>query len=408
MEKKWQITNARVVTGARTEPAGVVISGGTIEKLLGPAESGADVITLNLHGLHLYPGLINSHDSLMATFPAFAGEGRPYMNWLEHDNEMKSSALFRERMLLDVEQLYLLGAYKNVFAGVTTVVDHIPQFVREPFQDNLPVHLLKDYGIAHSPGSFSLNWGEGITREYQRAAAANRPFILHAGEGFDPESRQAVTLLEKEDGLGEHTVIVHGVSFGDSDLDRVAQAGATIVWCPSANLFLYGKTLRVREAMSRGIPILLGTDSAMCGSTTLLAEMQTARAHYQKTYGEEISGDALFQMVTTVPARVLGLPCGEIAAGRNADLLILKSRHAHPLEGLAAAGPADVFLVVRGGRPVYGDESLEAVFTSLGVTFDRVTVQGTRKLVTSGYRALLDGIGRALGAPKRFDFLPAS
>lgn len=408
MEKKWQITNGRVVNGARSESGGVVISGLEIEKILGAAESGGDLVTLNLHGLHIYPGLINSHDSLMATFAAFAGEGRPYMNWLEHDNEMKASALFRERMLLDVEQLYLLGAYKNLFGGVTTVVDHIPLFVREPFQDKLPVHLLKDFGIAHSPGSFSLNWGDGISREYQKAEKSNRPFIVHAGEGFDPESRQAVSILEKEGGLGGHTVLVHGLSFTDQDLDKIAGAGAAIVWCPSANMFLYGRTLRVKEAMAREIPILLGTDSAMCGSTSMLAELQTARAYYQKTYGEELSAEALFEMVTTTPARVLRISAGDIVPGHAADLLILKSRHPHPMEALASAGPADVFLVVQGGRPVYGDESLEAVFTGLGMMFDRVTVSGSRKLVTSGFRALLDGIGRALGGLRRFDFLPAS
>ncbi|MEQ9365415.1 MAG: hydrolase, partial [Leptospirales bacterium] len=163
----WQITNATLATGDAIEnTAGLHIVDGKIQAILGGGEEIPELLNLNLHGLSVFPGWINSHDSLLATYEAFRGEGAPYLNWLAFDNQLKASPLFKERMLVGVEDLYRLGAVRNLVAGVTTVADHIPHFVRRPFQDaSLPVRLLPDFGISHSICSYSLEWGDGPRAE---------------------------------------------------------------------------------------------------------------------------------------------------------------------------------------------------------------------------------------------------
>lgn len=259
----WQITNATVILpGDLRKTAGVVLADGRVRRRLGPAEADPDLLNLNLHGLFLFPGLINGHDSLLASYHPLDVK-TPYTNWLAYDNELKSSAIFRERMLVDIRELYWLGAYRNLMSGATTVVDHIPHFVRRPFQNEMPVYLLEDFGISHSICSYSLEWGEGVRAEYERAAELDLPYIIHIAEGFDPESKKSLRRLEESGGLGEHTVLVHGLSLSGADLDRIAAAGASLVWCPTSTRRLYDARPPIREALERGINLVLGTDLSL-------------------------------------------------------------------------------------------------------------------------------------------------
>jgi cytosine/adenosine deaminase-related metal-dependent hydrolase len=239
----WQLTNGTLLLpdGPR-KLSGLLVSGGRIEEVLAPGDDQPDILTLNLHGALVIPGLINSHDTLMATYLPTKGENWPHLNWLSFDIETKRSSLFRERMLLDVETLYRLGSLKNLESGVTAVVDHVPDFVRNPFLSSMSVEILPDFGIAHSVCSYSLGWGQGLEAEHKRAVENDLPFILHIAEGFDPESELSLRVLDRAGCLSEHTVLVHGLSLSNDDLDRIAEAGAHFVWCPSANLFAYTRT----------------------------------------------------------------------------------------------------------------------------------------------------------------------
>ncbi len=406
--RDWQITNGNLVLpdGVRAT-GGCVISDGRIRRLLDADQDEDGLLNLNLHGLAVYPGLVNAHDSLIATYHAFTSDNRPYQNWLAWDNDLKSSPLFRERMLLDIGQLYELGAYRNLISGVTSVADHIPHFVRRGAPENLPVHLLEDFGISHSICSYSLGWGEGPAEEYRRAEQNDLPYITHIAEGFDRESRASLRNLEKEGGLGKHSLLVHGLSLDEGDLDRIAAAGAAIAWCPTANLALYDKTGPMDAADERGINLCLGTDSAMTGSVNLMEEMRAAHKFFEERE-KTLAPQKLFEMVTANAAWALRLTGrGVIAEKGWADLLVLRGKYPDdPFQSLLEADPAQVYLVVKEGMPVYGDAALEPVFTELGVVFDRIRVGDSEKIIVKGIRKLLDGVKAASGTEKEFDFLP--
>ncbi len=404
----WEITNATLVGPDGPVTAhGLRIENGLISNILKPGESDSEVISLNLHGLQLFPGLINGHDSLMATYHSYRGENWPYSNWLSWDNDLKSSQLFRDRMVLDIAQLYQLGAYRNLLSGVTTVIDHIPEFIRSRFYDSLPVSLLKEFGIAHSVGDYSLNWGDGIGPEMERASRNNAPFIIHIAEGFDKESRRSLKRLDKEGGLSLNTVLVHGLSLDASDIHLIKEKQASLVWCPTSNLFLYDAVPPIDHLMNAGVPVILGTDSPMAGGGSITQEMAKAREIFEEIFEMEIHPARIMDMVTSTPAKAFRLTDrGELAPGLRADLLVIEGKYRDPYLSLCEARPEEIFLVSVGGKPAYADATLSGLFDALELEYDEISVNGRDKIVISGLKNVLEVVAGNDPIYKKFDFLP--
>lgn len=405
----WELYNATIVTEKEPILRGSI----TIDKdriLRSGPGSPAEEIRLNLHGMVAYPGFINAHDHLLSTYLPKIGRKAPYLNWLSWDNDLKASVVFAERQQLDPEQLYFLGAYRNLLSGVTAIQDHIPEFVNESFRDNLPVRLIYPYSICHSICNYSLGWGEGIKAEYQRAEANNIPFVTHIAEGFDSESKEALDLLEKQGGLGENTVLVSGVSLSENQLEKIAKKKVHLVWIPSSNQFLFQKTLNVKAAKEMGINISLGTDTVLSGSLHLLEEMRFARQIYEETFRESLAPEEIFKMVSVNPAQAFRRiqDLGSIKAGKKADLVVLEKNDPDPFENLLSASLESVRLVVIDGLPVYGDENLSPVFDSLGVPYESVKIGDREKIVAGSPKSLLRSIHKSIGYKKDLAFLPIS
>jgi cytosine/adenosine deaminase-related metal-dependent hydrolase len=113
-------------------------------------------------------------------------------------------------------------------------------------------------------------------------------------------------------------------------LDLVRDKGASLVWCPSSNHFLLGRTLGA-EALQAGIPIALGSDSALTAAGDLLDELQIARA-----CGRE--PDELYRMVTEIPARMLRLPATK-------DQAVFRDKGGKPSETLLSGDPPEMVIV---------------------------------------------------------------
>jgi 5-methylthioadenosine/S-adenosylhomocysteine deaminase len=67
--------------------------------------------------------------------------------------------------------------------------------------------------------------------------------------------------------LREHTNVIHAVWVDDADLDLIADAGSTVIHNPVSNLRLGSGVMPLRSALTRGIPVALGTDEAICDDT---------------------------------------------------------------------------------------------------------------------------------------------
>jgi len=403
--KEWGISTTTILTPEdQLKGISLEIKDNRIERI--SREKIRTPVHLKIENGVLVPGLINAHDHLLGTYFPKVGNG-PYENWLPWDNDLKSAPLYQERQQIDNRDLYLLGAYRNLVSAVTTVSDHIPHFVNEPFLDILPTRAIREYALAHSIASFALAWGDGIDVEYKKALKQGMPFITHIAEGFDDETKEDLKTLDKKGGLGDHSVLVHGIAFDEDDIKLIKKRGASVVWCADSNMFMFNRTANVGKMLELGVNVCIGTDSPMSGGLNILYEMKYDKALFIKTYKKELHDDQILRMVTVNPAKAFWLKkTGMIKAGYVADLAVFAHRGRSPYESVVSAQLRDVLLVVINGKPVYGSAEYAHLFDELKLAYQRVRLDGVEKVITGDAVGLLRRISKAVGHKKEFPFLP--
>jgi cytosine/adenosine deaminase-related metal-dependent hydrolase len=130
---------------------------------------------------------------------------------------------------------------------------------------------------------------------------------------------------------------------------------------------LLGRTLN-GQTLRSGIPVALGTDSALTAKGDLLDEMKLAR----KVSG--LSSHAIYAMVTEGAAKVLRLQngAGALAAGRAADLIAFRDESRSPAVALMRArSPA---LAIVGGKVKLMSTALGSQWRPAGMR--RLEVEG--------------------------------
>lgn len=289
---------------------------------------------LNLDGFLILPGLVNAHDHL--EFNLFPRLGRRvYPNaaaWAEDIYHPQESPICQHLNIPRPVRL-VWGGVKNLISGVTSVSHHNP-YEEAVFRSNFPVRVVRRFGWAHS-----LTFCSDVEERFRRTPR-NAPFLIHAGEGTDELSRNEFRTLEAAGVLNRRTVIVHGVALEASDNRLLTQRGASLVWCPTSNLFLLGRTLE-QEILSSSLPIALGSDSALTAEGDLLDEIHAARRY--------VDLHRIYGMVTEQAASILRLTRGEgmIREGGIADLVVTRDRGQTPAEALLELRPEIVFLAGR-------------------------------------------------------------
>jgi len=355
----------------------------------------------------IFPGLINAHDHLLGNYFPRVGNG-PYINWLPWDNDLKSSPVYAERSKIPPKLIYTLGAYRNLFSGVTTVSDHIPHFVNEPYIKILPIRIIEDYALAHESSTYDLKWGDGIDVENKKALVEDIPFITHIEEGYDEESQSGIDYLIKNDALTDHTVLIHAIALSDKDIREIKKRGAHIVWCPNSNVFMFNRTGNVKKWLQYKINVSLGTDSPMSGGLNILDELKFAKKIYKKLYKSEIDDKTLIMFVTINPAKAFRIDknLGSIEKNKLADLTIIEGDIKNPYKSLINANLKDISLVIINGKPVYGDKEFIDIFKSLKVEFSEFKIEGKSKLSVGDPVNLLNEIRKCVGFKKELPFFP--
>jgi cytosine/adenosine deaminase-related metal-dependent hydrolase len=328
-----RLNGARVTCSARVaERRDLVIVKGRIVT----RDSGASAPEIDLSGCLVLPGLINAHDHLEFNLFPRLGSG-PYGNAVEwaHAVYHPERSPVKEQLALPKALRLLWGGLKNLLSGVTTVAHHNP-YVPEVFGRRFPVRVVRNFGWVHS-----LHFTPDVACRF-RETPTSWPFVIHAAEGSDASAYGEIARLDALGVLSKRTVIVHGVALRPQDLQILRARGCSIVWCPSSNLFTCGCTI-APETLEAGIPIALGTDSALSAKGDLVDEIQTARQF------PKLSNEQIFEMVTTSPARILRLPdgAGQLRHGSPADLVVIRDTGKDPCDCLTDLRPE---LVIVAGR----------------------------------------------------------
>jgi cytosine/adenosine deaminase-related metal-dependent hydrolase len=200
---------------------------------------------------------------------------------------------------------------------------------------------------------------------------------VHAAEGVDVEARAEIETLHTMACLRANTVLVHGVALDAERAERVLSAGASLVWCPTSNDFLFGVTADVRR-FSQKRRVALGTDSRLSGEGDLLDELRAACRTRQ------LSAEALVRTVTSSAAVMLRLSeAGTLAAGKAADLVVLRRRAGDPFDSVVASTRDDVRLTMIGGVPLVGGREMRPVFAARRQRHANATVDGAERLLAS-------------------------
>jgi hypothetical protein len=264
------------------------------------------------------------------------------------------------------------GALKNLLAGVTCVAHHDPWHPALDATD-FPVDLLRDFGW-----SYALGWPEygPSVGESFAATPANRPWLIHLAEGTDTIAQAELEQLEKLGCLAANSVLIHGVGMRDRDIVRVIACGAAVVWCPSSNLNLLGRTLNPNRLVAAG-RLALGSDSRVSGARDQLEEMRIA------TERSGLSPQQVVRLATTCAADILRLPAhGRLAPGAAANLVIVENRDGNAAANLVGLERSQIRAVVRNGKPQIADRDFADWFESAGVDKVTATLDGRPKLLS--------------------------
>jgi 5-methylthioadenosine/S-adenosylhomocysteine deaminase len=170
-----------------------------------------------------------------------------------------------------------------------------------------------------------------------KAWAREHKTLFHIHSAEEPKTTQwfireiepgltEVEFLEKIGILDASTVIAHQVNCGPRDVEILARTQTRIVHNPLANTILGSGMPPVIDMLEAGVPVAISTDgSGSADNQNIIAAARLASQYQKAKYQDAtlLKSQQLLEMITSVPAKMLGKNQGELAPGRQADWIVL-------------------------------------------------------------------------------------
>ncbi len=167
--------------------------------------------------------------------------------------------------------------------------------------------------------------------------------------------------------IDDRTMLAHQVNCTERDLEIIRDTGAMVVHNPLANTILGSGMPPLPKMIAMGIPIAVSTDgSGSADNQNMIAAARLA-SQYQKALLRDASvlpARDLLPLITSVPARMLGVKAGALRPGYDADFILIDTRGANMtptrldncLENIFwAANGSEIRYVVAAGRVLVDD-----------------------------------------------------
>jgi cytosine/adenosine deaminase-related metal-dependent hydrolase len=166
--------------------------------------------------------------------------------------------------------------------------------------------------------------------------------------------------------LASDVQLVHATRAEPRELEMMARAGVSVAHCPRSNARLLTGVAPVYAMRRLGIPVVLGTDSAVsAGSLDIWEELRfAALAQRAVSYAASPSWRDWIRMLTLDGAKVFGVDAhiGSLEVGKRADVIALRTHrlaYASMPDPYAAlvlvARSEDVTFTMVDGRVLYHD-----------------------------------------------------
>jgi 5-methylthioadenosine/S-adenosylhomocysteine deaminase len=352
----------------------VVVRDGDIEAVVpgnAPTLRGVDIEDWG--AALIVPGTVNTHTHSFQSLVRGASDDLPFLRW-------RDEGIYRISPRLGPEEIYagaLLTFGEMLRYGVTTVADFFYVHSGANANAEAVIRGARDLGIRLVLARGMYDWGgapaayqETVDEAVQRCEAllashAGDPMVTvcpapHSPHGASPEmivagahlaaaagsrwhihvaeGRYEVEMITRAHGLpplhwldrlgvvNDQMVAVHCVWLTKEEIRVMGERGAKLAYCPASNMFLGDGITDIPAMLAAGVTVGLGTDGPCSNNrASVFDEMRTA-ALLQKVAtlnGETLPAETALAMGTRHGGAVLGLPVGEIAPGRRADLVAL-------------------------------------------------------------------------------------
>ena len=158
-----------------------------------------------------------------------------------------------------------------------------------------------------------------------------------------PSARDYIGTYEDAGLLRAQSVLAHNVHVSDGELDRLAASRCAVAHCPSSNAFLASGIFPMARHVEHGVRFGMGTDVGAGTGLSMLKEALVAY-HVQmvRDQGQMLGPAQLLYLATAAGAGALGLGdvCGDLRAGKEADLVLLRPLAGSTLEAVLEDVPS--------------------------------------------------------------------
>lgn len=346
-----------------------------------PSDSEANHVE-DLTGCIIVPGLINSHQHHWYGLLKGMSEGLYLEDWVERVLVPATAELSRDDLMVSMR----LAAADMLATGTTTffnhsvsevsaaVVDELAEVssatgIRQVFGKELRATpamvsprehrhdvelLLERYpvgssalfavGLAVETGEHWIRQGtmtpelagyaSGLARRYGVPVSDHVTGGTLARSVTDFRHRYGLGQVEwiaQHGLLSEHSLLAHAVWIDENEVALAAQAGSTIVSCPSSSAFTAGGIPPIRGWLEAGVNVAIGSDGPMVNdSVDVLGLLREAFLLQNAKYSipAAVRVRTLLRLVTSNAAHGLGIGqvTGQISPGRAADLAVFDLR----------------------------------------------------------------------------------
>jgi len=310
------------------------------------------------------PGLVNAHTHVAMTLLRGYADDKPLDAWLQEDIWPVEAELTPEDIRVGTE----LGLVEFIKSGITGFADAYfavgeiaaatadaglranlshsfitvgkdDEAARADAEESLAVAREFDGAAdgrittALMPHSLTTAGGEYIEAVLDDAREAEIPVHYHANETeneVDPiVDEHGVRPLEYAADRGiltDDDFLAHCVHVDETEIELLAETGASVIHCPASNMKLASGIAPVQEMLDAGVNVGLGTDGAASNNDLdLFDEIRDAAMLGKLARGDarDVAAESAVRMATAGSASAIGLPVGRLEAGGTADIAVV-------------------------------------------------------------------------------------